>query len=88
MHRPKKNWNEVFSTINEKTHEFHMIKSNKEVTLNAQETYFFYRKPQKLKISKKMFFGNYFRKKLSKTFSLLGTSHIAEETKSGQLSQK
>ena len=32
-----------------------MIKSNKEVTRKTWETYFFHRKPQKLKIAKKNF---------------------------------
>ena len=58
----RKNWNDVFSTVNKKFHQFHMIKRNKEVTRKTWETYFFHRKPQKLKIAKK----NIFRKLLSK----------------------
>ena len=38
-----------------KTHQFHMIKSNKEVTLKTRETCFLYRKPQKLKNLKIVF---------------------------------
>ena len=38
-HRAEKNWNEVVSTINKKTHHFHMIKSNKELTLKTRETF-------------------------------------------------
>ena len=39
---PKKNLNDVFSTVNKKLHQFHMIKSNKEVTRKTWETYFFF----------------------------------------------
>ena len=57
----KKNWNDVFSTVNKRLHQFHMIKSNGKVTRKTRETYFFHRKPQKLKIAK-----NIFRKLFSK----------------------
>ena len=46
-----------FSTVNKKPHQFHMIKSNKEVTRKTRETYFLHRKPQKLKIAKKYYFS-------------------------------
>ena len=62
-----------------------MIKSNKEVTRKFRETYFLHRKPQKLKIAKKILFvENCFRKKGK---NLLAKSHSAENTKTGQLSQ-
>ena len=64
-----------------------MVKSNKELTLKTRETCFLHRKPQKLKIFKNVF-GKLFSKNLLKIFSFLGMSHIAEKTKSGQLSQK
>ena len=38
-----------------------MIKSIGKVTRNTRETYFFHRKPQKLKIAKKIFFENCFQ---------------------------
>ena len=65
-----------------------MIESNNEVTLKTRETYFLYRKPQKLKIAK-----NAFRKLLSKKtlriLSFLGKSQGNEKkTKSSQLSHK
>ena len=63
-----------------KTHQFQSIKSNKEVTPKTRETYFIDRKPQKLKFVKKVF-----RKLSSKRFSSRDNSHIAENTKSGQL---
>ena len=56
-----KNWNEVVFTINEEPRQYHMIKSNKEVTLKTRETYFLYRKPQKLKIAENVF-ENHFQK--------------------------
>ena len=83
---PKENCNEVFSTTNKKHQQFHLIKSNKEVTLKTQETYFLYRKRQKLQISK-----NSFRKLFSKKnekLLLLDKSHSVEKTKTGHLSQK
>ena len=43
----KKIWKEVLSTINKKTHQFQMFKSNKEVTLRTRGNYFLYRKRQK-----------------------------------------
>ena len=64
-----------------------MIKSNKEVTLKARETYFLYRKPQKLKIVENVF-RKLFSKNILKILSFLGKSHSAEKTKSDQLSQK
>ena len=60
-----------------------MIKSNGKVTRKTRETYFFHRKPQKLKIAK-----NIFRKLFSKKKISLGKSHSVEITKTGQLSQK
>ena len=39
-----------------------MIKSNKEVTLGTRETYFFQRKPQKIKIPKDVIKKNVFKK--------------------------
>ena len=62
--RPNKSFgkSELFSTIKEKTHPFHMMKSNK-VTLKTRETYFLHRYPQKLKNAK-----NVFRKLFSKKF--------------------
>ena len=75
-----------FSTVNKKPHQFHMIKSNKEVTRKTRETYFLHRKPQKLEIAKKIiFFENCFRKKWKIS---LAKSHSTENTKTGQLSQK
>ena len=53
-----------------------MIKSNKEVTLKARETYFLYRKPQKLKIAN--FFLKFILKKVFEKF-FLGESHNAEK---------
>ena len=50
---PKKG-NIVIPTIKMKPGQFHMIKSNKEVTLKTRETYFLYRKPPELKIAKKV----------------------------------
>ena len=47
-----------------------MIKSNEKVTRKTRETYFFHRKPQKLKIAKKIFFENCFRKKNEKFHSV------------------
>ena len=58
---PKKNWNDIFLPVNKRLHQFHMIKSNGKVTRKTRETYFFHRKPQKLKIAKKIFFENCFR---------------------------
>ena len=81
----KKNLNEVFPTNKKKTHQFHVIKSNKEVTLKTRETCFFYRKTRKLKILK-IVFKKLFSKNLLKTF-FLGKSHSAEKMKSGQLSE-
>ena len=49
------------STINNKPRQFQMIKINKEATLKTQETYFLYRKHQKLKTAR-----NVFRKFISK----------------------
>ena len=66
-----------------KTHQFQSIKSNKEVTPKSRETYFFYRKPQKLK-----FLRNVFRKLSSKGFSSRGKLHSAENTKSVKPLQK
>ena len=43
--------------------QFHMIKSNKEVTLKTRETYFLYRKAQKLKTAK-----NFLRKLFQKIY--------------------
>ena len=53
-----------------------MIKSNKENTLNSRETYFLYRKPQKLKIA-----INVFRKSFSKKFLnfFFSVSHIVSK---------
>ena len=64
-----------------------MIKSNKEVTLKTRETFFLYRKSQKLIIAK-VFFDNYSQKQLLKIFSFpfFGMWHSAK--KSGRLSQK
>ena len=42
----------VFSTLNKKIHQFHMIKSNKGVTLKALEIYFLYKKLQNPKLAK------------------------------------
>ena len=62
-----------------------MIKSNKEVTRKTRETFFLNRKPQKLKIAK----NNIFRKLFSKKWKIsLAKSHSAENTKTGELSQK
>ena len=47
----QKNWKEVFSTINKKPWQFHLIKRNNEVNLRTREAFLFYRKPQKLKIA-------------------------------------
>ena len=55
-----------------------MIKSNKEVTLKTRETYFLYRKPQKLTIAKNVF-RKLFSKNSLKIFSFLGKSHSAEK---------
>ena len=55
------------STTNKKTNQFQRIKTNKEVTLKTRETYFLYRKPQKLKIAKR--------------FVLLGNWHSAKKRK-------
>ena len=66
---------------NKKSRQFHMIKSNK-VTLKTRGTYFFYRKPQKLKMFPKFIQRSYWQ------FSLLGKLHSSEKTQSGQLSQK
>ena len=74
---PKKNWNEVFFTINEKPHQFHIIKSNKEVTLKTRETYFLYRKPQKPKIAEIVFRKMFLKK--NENFLLLGKLHSAEK---------
>ena len=82
----KKNLIEVFPTIKKKTHQFHVIKSNKEATLNTRETFFLYRKTRKLKILK-IVFKKLFSKNLLKTFFFLGKSHSAEKTKSGQFSE-
>ena len=75
-----KNWNEVDSTNKKKppSRQFQMIKSNNEVTLKTRETYFLYRKPQKLKITNKIS-RKLFSKILLKIFSLLGKSHSAEK---------
>ena len=72
-----KNWSEVISTISKKPRQFHMIKSNKEVTGKTRKSHF-YRKPQKLKIAKVY---------LWRIFYFLGKSHSAEKTKSCQLLQ-
>ena len=82
----KKNLNEVFPTIKKKIHQFHVIKSNKEVTLKTRETCFLYRKTRKLKILK-IVLKKLFSKNLLKTFFFLGKSHSSEKTKSGQLSE-
>ena len=84
-YKVEKNLNELFPTIKKKTHQFHMIESNKEVTLKTRETCFLYRKPQKLKNLK--IFKKLFSKNLLKTFFFLGKSHSAEKTKSDQLSE-
>ena len=55
-HRAEQNQSKVISTINNKTHQFHMIKNNKEVALKTRDNYFLYRKPQKLKFAKHLFF--------------------------------
>ena len=60
--------NEVISTIKKKPRQFHMIKSNKEVTLKTRGTHFLYRKPQKLKFAK-LVVSKFILKKLLKTFS-------------------
>ena len=77
----------VTSTINKKPRQFHLIKSNKEVTLKTLESYFLYRKQQKLKIAKNVL-RKLFSKNLLKIFSFLGNSRSAEKKRSGQLSQK
>ena len=56
-----------------------MIKSNKEVTPEPRETYFLYRKPQKLKFAKKCF-SKIIQEKNEK-FLLLGKLHSAVKTK-------
>ena len=74
----QKKLNEVIPTIKKKTHQFHVIKSNKEVTLKTRETCFLYRKTRKLKILK-IVFKKLFSKNLLKTFSFVGKSHSAEK---------
>ena len=59
-----------FSTVNKNPHQFHMIKSNKEVTRKTRETYFLHRKPQKLKIWKKYHFSKIVFEKNEKFHSL------------------
>ena len=54
-----------------------MIKTNKEVTLKTREALFLYRKSQKLKLAKNVFW-KLFSKKLMK-FSFLVKSHSAEK---------
>ena len=49
---PKKSWNEVVFAFSTQTHQFHLFKTNKEVTLKTRETFFTYRNPQKLNLSK------------------------------------
>ena len=63
-----------------------MIKCNREVTLKTRDTYFLYRKPQKLKTAKNVL-RKIFSKKLLEIFFFVGESHSAEKTKSGQLLQ-
>ena len=70
----KKNLNEVFPTIKKKTHQFHVIKSNKEVTLKTRETCFLYKKTRKLKILK-IVFKNYFQK-IYRKLSFFSVSRI------------
>ena len=55
-----------------------MIKSYNEVTHYTHETYFFHRKPQKLKIAKNVY-RKVFSKNLSKHFSSIGKSHGADK---------
>ena len=78
-----KNEERHFPTVIKKSHQFQSIKRNKEVTPKTRETYFFYRKPQKLK-----FIKNVFRKLPSKSFSSRGKFHSAENIKSVELLQK
>ena len=68
-HGAEKNWNDVFSTVNKRLHQFHMNKSNGKVTRKTRETYFFRRKQQKLKIAK-LFFRKLFSKKNEKFHSV------------------
>ena len=51
----KQKLKKAFSTIIKKTHQLQSIKSNKEVTPKILESYFLYRKPQKLKFVKNVF---------------------------------
>ena len=73
-----RNRKEVIFTINKKPRQFHLIKSIREVSLKTRETSFLYRKPQKLKISKKAF-RKLFSTKFIELFSFLGKSHSAEK---------
>ena len=62
---PKKG-SEVISTINKKPRQFHMIKSNKEVTPKTRETQFLYRKTRKQKL--RNFFSEIVFKKFVELF--------------------
>ena len=55
-----------------------MIKSNKKVTLKTRETYFLYRKSQKLKIEKNVL-RKLFPKKISRKISLYSLSRIVSK---------
>ena len=59
-----------FSTVKKKPHQFHMIKSNKEVTRKTRETYFLHGKPQKLETAKKCYFSKIVFEKNEKFHSL------------------
>ena len=70
----------LFSTIKKETHQFHMIKSIKEVTFKTRETYFLCRNPQKLKIAK-----NVFRKLFSKNLLKIFVSrYVAKSRKKNE----
>ena len=74
----RKNWKAVIWTINKKTHQFHSIKSNKEVTLKTPETHCLYKNLKTENCEK------CFSKIVFQNFSLLGKSHNAKTAKRGQ----
>ena len=78
--RSRKNWNEAFPTINQKTHQFHVIESNKEATLKIREFYLLHREPRKQEL-RVTFFENRFRKKFQNNFFLSGKSQSAKNRK-------
>ena len=61
-HRAKKTEMSQFPQSIRNLRQFHMIKSNKEITLKTRETCFLYRKPQKRSIAKKCYSKSIFKK--------------------------